>query len=359
MKLGARILKTGMAVVLALFVAQLFQLPSPVFAGISAVFAIQPSIYRSYLTIIEQIQGNLIGAALAFLFVYMFGNHFLVVGLAAIILIMLHLKLKIDNTISLSIVTLLVIMETPSDDFFTFAILRFATIMLGILAAFFINMIFFPPKYESKLYTMISDITNDVLRWVRITNHQAADHTLLKKEMEDLKERFNRVELIYTFFKDERKILSRSTQAKLRKLVLYRQMIATARKALEILQNMHQYDSELAALPGEYGNQIKEIIDHLIGNHEHLLYRHIGKAVQIHEQEMKEYEKIRYELLNLYKEYIQIENDQELNQHLLQFIAGILDYNEQLERLEILMGSLETYHMDELKKENKERTADV
>ncbi|MGQ0437482.1 aromatic acid exporter family protein, partial [Bacillus sp. B-TM1] len=43
MKLGARILKTGIAITLALFACILLQLPSPVFAGISAIFAVQPS----------------------------------------------------------------------------------------------------------------------------------------------------------------------------------------------------------------------------------------------------------------------------------------------------------------------------
>ena len=65
MKLGARILKTGIAIVLALLIAQLIGLPSPVFAGIAAIFAVQPTIYRSYLSIIEQIQGNTIGAIIA------------------------------------------------------------------------------------------------------------------------------------------------------------------------------------------------------------------------------------------------------------------------------------------------------
>ncbi|CAM5648020.1 Aromatic acid exporter family protein OS=Lysinibacillus sphaericus OX=1421 GN=LYSIN_04008 PE=3 SV=1 [Lysinibacillus sphaericus] len=37
MKLGARVFKTGVAIVFALFVAELLQLPSPVFAGIAAI----------------------------------------------------------------------------------------------------------------------------------------------------------------------------------------------------------------------------------------------------------------------------------------------------------------------------------
>ena len=85
MKFGARILKTGIAIVLALLVSELLGIPSPVFAGIAAVFAVQPTIYRSYLTIIEQIQANLIGAGIAVLFVLLFGSNPLIVGLAAVI----------------------------------------------------------------------------------------------------------------------------------------------------------------------------------------------------------------------------------------------------------------------------------
>ena len=74
MKLGARIVKTGVAIVFALFLADLLNLPAPIFAGIAAIFAIQPSIYRSYLTIIEQIQSNLIGAGVAVIFALIFGH---------------------------------------------------------------------------------------------------------------------------------------------------------------------------------------------------------------------------------------------------------------------------------------------
>ena len=65
MKLGARIFKTGIAITLALYLASWLGLPTPVFAGIAAIFAIQPSIYRSFLTIVDQVQANIIGAATA------------------------------------------------------------------------------------------------------------------------------------------------------------------------------------------------------------------------------------------------------------------------------------------------------
>ncbi|NCU19077.1 FUSC family protein [Pallidibacillus pasinlerensis] len=346
MKLGARIFKTGLAVVLALMLGDLLNLPSPVFAAIAAVFAIQPSIYRSYLTILEQVQGNVVGAIVAIVFGLLFGNHFIIVGLAAIIVIMINLRLKID-TISLSIVTLIVVMESPPDEFIMYSLLRFGTILLGILSAFLINLIFIPPKYETKLYQSISDLSNDVLKWMRLAVHQAADLKLLKKEIESLNERFVKLEDIYLFYKEEKTFLKKESQTKMRKLVIYRQMITTGKSALELLKKQHHYEYEIINTDENTAQNLKEIIQHLNNNHEHLLLRYIGKAIQIHDEEMQEYEEIRERLLDVFKNYQRNSVDDEIIPHVLQFVAGILEYNEQLERLEVLLNNVEQFHKDE------------
>lgn len=164
MKLGARVLKTGVAIVFALFLAQILNVPSPVFAAIAAVFAIRPSIYRSYLTILEQIQGNIIGASVAVLFGLIFGHHIVAVGIAAIVVLGIMMKLKLEKSISLALVTMIAIMEVPGDDFLMFGLIRFSTVMLGVFAAFVVNMLFVPPKYEIKLFKMINSVQDDIIR---------------------------------------------------------------------------------------------------------------------------------------------------------------------------------------------------
>src|SRR5690606_15545720 len=120
------------AIVFALFIAQLLNLPSPVFAGIAAIFAIQPSIYRSFQTILEQVQGNLIGATVAIVFSLLFGHHIVAVGIAAIIVIGIMLKLKLEKSLTLALVTLVVIMEIQDDAFLQFALIRFSSVMVGV-----------------------------------------------------------------------------------------------------------------------------------------------------------------------------------------------------------------------------------
>jgi uncharacterized membrane protein YgaE (UPF0421/DUF939 family) len=128
MKLGARILKTGIAITLSLLLGEFLSLPSPIFAAIAAVFAIQPSIYRSYLTILEQIQANVIGAASAVCFGLIFGTHPIIIGFTAVVVIAVNLKLRINNTIGLALVTVIAIMENPGDNFVEYALIRFGTV---------------------------------------------------------------------------------------------------------------------------------------------------------------------------------------------------------------------------------------
>jgi uncharacterized membrane protein YgaE (UPF0421/DUF939 family) len=350
MKLGARMLKTGIAIVLSLLVAQLLEFPSPIFAGIAAIFAVQPTIYRSYLSIIEQIQGNLIGALIATIFVLLFGNNILIIGLASIIVIAIHLKLKLGNAIGLSLVTLIAIMETPGDTFIEFAIIRFLTVMLGVLSAFLVNLIFIPPKYEQKLYHTLLETTDEITKWIRLNIRGASEHNLLKADIEKIKDTLIKIDQLYIMYKEERNYFKKDTLVKTRKLVIYRQMIATVKKALETLKRLHRFENEIAELPDEYHNILQQQLDVLIHQHEHVLLKLIGKVrpnVTFDEGNMY---LSRRDIFNVFLTYQsqKMEDDNQLTQyHLMQIISSIVDYDEYIEHLDVLITSFQAHHQQE------------
>ncbi len=350
MKLGARILKTGIAITLALLAADWFNLPSPVFAGIAAIFAIQPTIYRSYLTIIEQIQGNLIGALTAVIFVLLFGNHYLIVGFAAILVITLAVKLKIEKTVGLTLVTLIAIMESPSQDFIQFAFNRFSTVMLGVFAAFIVNLIFLPPKYETKLYYRISSVTEETLKWIRLNTRNASEHRLLKKDIEKIRTKLSGIDQLYLLYKEERAYFKKNKLAKIRKLVVYRQMIVSGRRSFDILRRLHRYENEIHQLPEELQKIIQSQLDCLMSHHEQLLLMFVGKVKPHLEEEMVQSVcSNRAELIELYKiELNQDSIDSNFQPfHLMHILSSILEYDEHLEHLEKMIYSFKTHHVDE------------
>lgn len=356
MKLGARVLKTGIAIVLALFLGQLLNLPSPVFAAIAAVFAVQPTIYRSFNHIIEQIQGNLIGAITAVLFVVFLGNDYIFVGLAAIIVIALNLTLKLENTISLSLVTMIVIMESTEEAFITFALLRFSTIMLGVLSAILVNLFFLPPKHEKRLFNLINELIQETTKWLRLTIRHASEHNLLKNDIRKMQRTIRELDTLYGLYKEERNYLSffkKSTLTKSRKLVVYRQMISTARRSLETLRRIHRYENEFLQMPEEFQLLIQQHIDILVHHHEHVMLKYLGKVKSHVVFEEGAVRLDRKELVTVFFNYIKEANiqDEAILTHNTQIISSIVDYEEQLEHLDRLINSFQRFHIKENEQE--------
>ncbi|MGE8080296.1 FUSC family protein [Peribacillus loiseleuriae] len=349
MKFGARIIKTGIAIVLALYLAQLLNLPAPVFAGISAIFAIQPTIYRSFKTVMEQIQGNIIGAIVAVLFVLLFGNNIFLVGLAVVVVITINLKLKMDNTIVLTVVTVIAVMENQQGNFLEFASFRFLSILLGILSSFLVNLVFIPPKYEAKVYSQISSTTEDILKWIRISTRHASGHTLLKKDIGRFKDDLLKMEQLFSMFKEERKYKKENISTS-RKLVVYRQLIITTKKAYETLRRIHKFENEINMMPDDFQLKIIQHIDCLIYKHEEMLLKHIRKIrTGSYAEDWMENCLTREELLDLFfKQHNEMDHElAELSTRLVPLIAYINEYDEQLEHLEKLINSFQSYHKDE------------
>ncbi|PLT31920.1 aromatic acid exporter family protein [Peribacillus deserti] len=346
MKLGARILKTGIAIILAIYVTQFFNMPSPVFAAIAAIFAIQPTIYRSYITILEQVQANLVGAFAAVAFVLLFGNDPFIIGLAAVIVISINLKLNMKNSISIALVTLIAIMESQGGSFLEFALLRFLTILIGILSAFIVNLIFLPPKYETKVFTRISSLTEDMFQWIRINTRHASDHGQLKNEIIHFKEDIIKLEQLYIMYKEERNYLKRERLAKSRKLVVYRQMISTVKRALDTLKRLHRYENELQQMSEDFQQKIQEQMDLLTYQHQQVLLKYTGK-IKSHNITIEESEN-KQELVNL---LLKVPNEPKGEEpgilyHMIPLVASIIEYEEDIKHLDMLITSFYSYHSE-------------
>lgn len=347
MKLGARILKTGIAIILALYVAKFLHIPSPVFAGIAAIFAIQPTIYRSYLTVVEQVQGNIIGTIIAASFVLAFGNDYLFVGLAAIVTLVIMVKLKLENAVRLALVTVIAVMEAPGGDFLQFAALRSSSILLGILSAFIVNMIFLPPKHETRLFQNISDVTEDILKWMRLTSRFASEEKLLKKDIGTIKDRMDKVNLLYTMFKEERRYFKKHEMAKHRKLVIYRQMTQVTQKSFEVLKLQNRYEHILNHLPDKLQIHIQNRLDYLVSYHEQLLMKFLGRVrSSVELDEIHDIGPDRHQLMETFIKEIRNSElaDEFQPYHLMHILSAIVEYEEQLEHLDILITSFQTYH---------------
>jgi len=148
MKIGTRIIKTGIAVFITMYLCKIIKLEPAVFGAISAVINIQPSIYLTLKTAREQIIIHIIGVFFGLIFGYLFGGNPFIMGAVTILIILLCIRLKLQNGILMGIVAAIFVLNSPSNQFFEHAYSRSSVIFIGLAVAMIINITVLPPKYR-------------------------------------------------------------------------------------------------------------------------------------------------------------------------------------------------------------------
>ncbi|SDK33888.1 FUSC family protein [Sediminibacillus albus] len=347
MKLGARMLKTGLAVAISLYIATMAGLPSPIFAGIAAVFAIQPSIYRSLQSILEQIQANIIGALTAIIVVITLGNDPFVIGFTTVLVIGICMKLQMnETTMLLAAVAVIAIMETTEMEFITFAFMRFSSLSLGILAAFVVNLFFLPPKYETKLFQRIDRTTSDILQWLRVTTRHLSDEPALKGEIARIQDEIRYIDQTYLLYSEERTYLKKNKYAKARKLIVFRQLIATTKKSFDVLKAFYQLDEKIESIPKNFQDVLVEELDKVIHSHEKLILSSMGRIRKGHKETLRliyepDFIKLVETLIHVYQE------EEEERLIFLPLASQLMEYHRELKHLLRLLKSYQQYHQSE------------
>ncbi|MBW7460407.1 FUSC family protein, partial [Paenibacillus sepulcri] len=156
MTIGARVMKTGLAVALAVYISGMIGFSSPILAAVSSIFTIQPSISRSWKQILDQLQTNVLGAAIALAAVRLFGNTPISLGLVCIIVILCCIRLRMEATIGLTLVTVVAVMEADGGSWL-YALERFSMVLTGMGAAFLVNVLVFPPRPRKQFVRQVHD----------------------------------------------------------------------------------------------------------------------------------------------------------------------------------------------------------
>jgi uncharacterized membrane protein YgaE (UPF0421/DUF939 family) len=142
------VLKTFLAVTLAIFLAQTLHLQQAHFAGIVAVLSVQPSLYRSLRHGLQQMASAFFGALTGSVFLAGFGNSYLVMGLVALFLMTLHVKIKWTNSLLISVVISVNTMGAASHFFGDSALNQLALVLIGTLSGALLNLLHRPVYRE-------------------------------------------------------------------------------------------------------------------------------------------------------------------------------------------------------------------
>ncbi|TKC18075.1 FUSC family protein [Robertmurraya kyonggiensis] len=291
MTLGPRVIKTGIAVTLALYICSLFHLESAVFAGVAAIFTIQPSIYRTWKQIWDQAQTNTLGAIIALLALYFLGNDPLAIGLVMIIVILVSLKLKMAETISLTLVTVLAIMSAPGNEDLLFALHRFGIILIGMTSALLVNVLIAPPNYRKNYIDKVYKVFQNMSILMRTAISNEMTEKSFHDQMKQLEKDLLKLEEQFKLFDEEREKMAKVNQMDLREIVVFKMMFKSLQQGFLVLESID--DFYFQSKPNEDENVFfDQQLEHLIKLHELILLKYNGKIKMDEEHQLEE------ELLN-------------------------------------------------------------
>lgn len=151
MKIGARVIKTGIAVAITMFLCKSLGLEPAFFGAVSAVINMQPSIFLTLRAARDQILVHILGVAGGFFFGYFLGANPLSAGLAVISLIPIYIKLRLHSGITMGIVAALFVLSSSTEEFMVHALARTGVVFVGLGAAMLVNVLLWPPRYQKLL----------------------------------------------------------------------------------------------------------------------------------------------------------------------------------------------------------------
>ncbi|MCA1294285.1 aromatic acid exporter family protein [Paenibacillus sp. alder61] len=328
MTFGARMLKTGLAVTLALYVVSWLNLSSPVIAAVASIFAMQPTIYRSWRYLLDQLQTNTLGAVLAMLGGMLFSNEPIAVGLVCILVIMICLKLNMGETIGITLVTVVSVMEASGQ--WEFALNRFALSLIGIVSAFVINVLVMPPKPKVQYLNQIQETFHQLSLLLRTAVSDEMKETVFRSEKRKLEDKINSLNDKFKLMEEDQKKLKTPKFSDSRQLVVYKQMLKALRKGYGVLDAVEQHYFQAVVRTPEMNREFDQQLEKLIKFHEHIMLKFDDK-LKPNNREAEEFERENDEFLRRMLDRYASERVGVLRLSIVS--AEMYEYGHQLERL--------------------------
>ena len=279
MKIGARVLKTGLAITLSIYASLLlFPNSSGALAGIAASLSTQPSVKKSFETFISRVVANSIGGLIAILMIYSLGTSPIAIGVSAILTIAILNGLKLSDVIPLTVVTLVVIMLSNDTNYILAAFTRVIETIIGVTISFIINLLIHPPKHDVQFFKTLETVTSEVLLLTRATLRKNTDFAILHRDLLWARKQMKQFNNLFNLISEEWIISKSERVARARKLVIFRYMGRTTQSAIDLLTTLHKYNHVYHDFPDNTRTIFRERLETLMTAHEQIIMKFYAKV---------------------------------------------------------------------------------
>lgn len=254
---GSRVVKTGVAVFLTSFICQLLNWPA-VFAVITAIVTIEPTVADSIKKGIIRLPASAIGSAYAVLFIFLFGNSPITYTAAAVFTIITCFKLKLHAGLLVATLTAVAMIEVIHSNFLFSFFIRLGTTTIGLLVSTAVNMFVLPPNYSKTILTNLHSLASLTGRELEniisfLLNEKKDRPAIINETFLQLKKKLDNTDMLVRFQKDEAKYHQFNEEAK--------KVFANEQDKLSTLRLIHYHLGNLVNIPYEelhWTNEEKE-----------------------------------------------------------------------------------------------------
>ncbi|RDW19385.1 FUSC family protein [Oceanobacillus chungangensis] len=279
--IGPRMVKTGLAVTLTLIITAMLGLELELVAAIAAVLAMQPSIMRTYDYLKEVIISNSIGSVFAILGTLLLGNHPLSVGAVVIISIAINIKLGLNKTVSLTVLTIVTLMLATSDGIsFLYIVQRLSLVTIGVLSALITNVLVFPPDHQRNLFRIIKKASEKTNFLLRVIPNETMNVPQMKEEDRQIENLINDAKNYYEIISDERNSLIIKNKLRfLRNVIIYKHMIRVLIKKQTLIRELEKNIKEIEAIQSHKAYLIKKLVKEINNYSENIVLLYENKII--------------------------------------------------------------------------------
>lgn len=247
--IGSRVGKTGIAVLLTALLCEWIGWP-PVFAVITAIVTVEPTVSASIQKGLVRFPASVIGSFFAVLFMALFGNSALTYALAAVFTIAACSRLKLHHGLLVATLTSVAMVDVTHSNLLIAFFTRLGTTTIGLSVSTIVNMFILPPDYRDNISKNVMDIKvktgfqiKRIFEVILKGKHENASTVL--EDLKKLNKDINQTEILARFQMDEAK---------------YHPLLETEKEEFEHLQNQL---SNLQLIHHHLSNLIHSPIIHL------------------------------------------------------------------------------------------------
>lgn len=332
--IGPRIMKTGIAVALAILVTETLNVDYGMIAVITAVVAMQPSIMRSITHMKETVISTIIGVVFALAGTYIFGLHPVSIGITVMLAIAVNIRLGWVKTVNITIITIAVIMLSSSDTInFMLLVNRLSLIFIGILSAFLVNMLVFPPNHQKILYGLLKKATEQTTFLLRYIPSK----TMKIKEMHDkeaeIEDAIKEIKDYIRVIEDEKgRMFIRNRTTFMKDIIVFKQMLKVVELEFQLIQNVETKIDKIEEISENQSYLVKKLVEKIIDYHGNIMLTYEGKVVTQEGMEKDSFTAMNLTINDLINELEQSEIDRWIE--IFPVASSIVTLMVELEKLE-------------------------